>query len=81
MEMNYFEEERNNGRPHTKAKAITVFCRVCHSRIRFDERPELYDIVTCPECDEVFEVTNVSPVQLDWPSELDDDDDDWDNGH
>jgi lysine biosynthesis protein LysW len=56
-----------------KANTLTAYCRACHSRIRFTERPELYDIVTCPECDESFEVINLSPIRLDWPSDLDDD--------
>lgn len=55
-----------------KTNVLSTFCRACHSRIRFFERPELYDIVTCPECDEVFEVISLSPIRLDWPSDLDD---------
>ncbi|HET6446856.1 MAG TPA: hypothetical protein VFI27_19995 [candidate division Zixibacteria bacterium] len=54
--------------------AMTTFCRVCHSRIRFDAHPDLFDIVTCPECDEAFEVVGLSPIQLDWPSDFGDDD-------
>lgn len=61
---------------NAKTKAITAFCRACHTRIRFDERPELFDIVSCPECGREFEVIGVSPVQLDWHTNLVDDDDD-----
>ncbi len=61
-------------RTNMKANVLTVFCRACHSRITFSERPELYDLVTCPECDEVLEVINVSPIRLDWPSDFGDDD-------
>ena len=57
--------ERNN--------AITVYCRACRTRIRFHERPELFDIVSCPECGKEFEIVGVSPVRLDWPSTSDDD--------
>lgn len=57
-----------------KINTLTAYCRACHSRIRFEERPELYDIVTCPECDEVLEVINLSPIRLDWPSDFGDDD-------
>ena len=53
---------------------MTAYCRACHSRIRFDERPELFDIVNCPECDEEFEVVALSPIKLDWSKEVDDDD-------
>ena len=62
-------------RANMKAKTMTAFCRACHSRIRFDERPELYEIVTCPECEEAFEVIGLSPIQLDWPSDIADNDD------
>lgn len=61
-----------------KTNTLTAYCRACHSRIRFNERPELYDIVVCPECDEEFEVIRLSPIQLDWPSDFDDDDE-WSN--
>ena len=57
-----------------KTNVLTAYCRACHSRIRFNERPELYDLVTCPECDEVLEVINLSPIRLDWPSDFGDDD-------
>ncbi len=57
-----------------KTNVLTAYCRACHSRIRFNERPELYDLVTCPECDEVLEVISVSPIRLDWPSDFGDDD-------
>ncbi len=67
----------------TNAKPISAFCPACDTRIRFSERPKLFDLVTCPECDETFEVVGLSPIELDWPSgegfEEDDwDDDDWD---
>lgn len=53
---------------------MTAFCRACHSRIRFNERPELYEVVICPECDEVLEVVRLAPIQLDWPSDFNDED-------
>ena len=55
-----------------KANMLTAYCRACHSRIRFNERPELNDTVVCPECDEEFEVVHLSPIQLDWLSDFDD---------
>ena len=54
---------------NTRMKSITAFCRACHTRIRFDERPELFAIVSCPECGREFEVVGVSPVKLDWCSD------------
>lgn len=56
-----------NGKP----KSITVFCRSCLTRIHLTEQPMLFDIVTCPECEEEFEVVSLSPIRLDWPSDFD----------
>jgi predicted RNA-binding Zn-ribbon protein involved in translation (DUF1610 family) len=64
-------------KPDMNTKAKVAYCLACHSRIRFTERVEVYDYVTCPECDEGFEVISVSPIVLDWPTEFGDDDDDW----
>jgi lysine biosynthesis protein LysW len=61
-------------RTNMKTNVLTAYCRACHSRIRFPERPELYDLVTCPECDEVLEVISLSPIRLDWPSDFGDED-------
>jgi lysine biosynthesis protein LysW len=51
---------------NARTNSITAFCRACHTRIRFDKRPELFAIVACPECEREFEVVGVSPVKLDW---------------
>ena len=69
--MEEWKMTRDNKKPNT----MTAYCRACHSRIRLVERPELFDIVSCPECDEEFEVVGLSPIRLDWPSDFDDDDD------
>lgn len=52
-----------------KTKAITAFCPACDTRIRFGERPRLSDIVSCPECEEFFEVVGLSPIELQWADE------------
>jgi lysine biosynthesis protein LysW len=49
-----------------KTKVITAFCPTCDTRIRFSERPRLFDIVSCPECEEFFEVVRLSPIELQW---------------
>ena len=61
-------------KPHSKSKIVMATCRACHTRIRFYNRPNLFDIITCPECEEDFEVIGVSPVVLDWPSDAIDED-------
>jgi lysine biosynthesis protein LysW len=68
-------------RTNMKTSTLTAYCRTCHSRIRFNERPELYDLVTCPECDEVLEIINLSPIRLDWPSDFGDDGEWSDHNH
>ena len=67
-----------------KVKAITAFCLYCDARIFLVERPQLYDIVSCPECEEFFEVVGLSPIELQWADdssigdeELEDGDDSW----
>jgi lysine biosynthesis protein LysW len=67
-----------------KTKVITAFCPTCDTRIRFSERPRLFDIVSCPECEEFFEVVRLSPIELQWADEsslgdeeLEDGDDWW----
>jgi hypothetical protein len=60
------------GKTNMRTNAMTIFCRACHSRIRFDRRPNLFDIITCPECEEEFEVIALSPIQLDWPNDIGD---------
>lgn len=59
---------------NAKSKSMTALCRACHARIYFAEPPMLFDIVSCPECEETFEVTGLSPIRLDWPSDFDDED-------
>jgi uncharacterized protein YbaR (Trm112 family) len=63
-----------------KTKAITAFCPTCNTRIRFSERPRLYDIISCPECEEFFEVIRLSPIELQWADESSFDDEDFEDG-
>ena len=50
-------------------------CPQCDDRIRFTEMPDVGDIVRCRTCDARLEVISLNPIELDWPFELDDDDD------
>lgn len=76
--MDLSENNKKMAKANMKTNTLMAYCRACHSRIRFNERPELYDIVVCSECDEEFEVIRLSPIQLDWASDFDDDDE-WSN--
>lgn len=73
----------NESMSPTDSKTVVVICPSCDTRIRFGKAPRLSDVITCPECEESFEVISTSPLRLDWiPSYYDDeywDDDDEDD--
>lgn len=52
-------------------------CPSCGETMRLAEKPHLGERVTCPACQEVLEVVELNPVELDWA--FDDDDDDYDD--
>ena len=54
-------------------------CPQCDERIRFADMPDIGDIVTCRWCDARLEVVSLNPIVLDWPFELDEDDEEDDN--
>jgi len=58
-------------------KPIIAICPGCDTRIRFDERPRLNEIVTCPECEGSFEVVRLRPLELDWAYDAAYDDEAW----
>lgn len=51
-----------------KAKITTIvtLCPVCDMRIHITERPRRFDIVSCPECEAIFEIVGLSPIELQW---------------
>lgn len=55
-------------------------CISCGSEIKFSNQPKMGQTVTCPECDAELEVVWLDPVELDWPFDDDeyDEDDDYD---
>ncbi len=61
-------------------------CPGCDQNI-FLRSPKLGDIVYCDNCEADLEVVNVNPIELDWPWEEDetedelgeDDDEEWDD--
>ena len=55
-----------------------AICPQCDEQIRFEETPDIGDIVRCPTCDTRLEVVDLNPIELDWPwegEEIDDDED------
>jgi lysine biosynthesis protein LysW len=66
-------------------KPIIGTCPACDTRIRLKTTSRLGQFVTCPECENMLEIINLSPVKFDWafdePFEEEDDffDDDMDD--
>jgi lysine biosynthesis protein LysW len=62
-------------------RSIIAVCPGCQSEIFFYRNPKLGEFVTCPECGDLVEVVNLSPLTLDWSPDIDDDEwqDNWDD--
>ncbi len=56
-------------------------CPQCGDRIRFSEMPDVGDIVHCRACGAGFEVVSINPIELDWPFELEEEDEEGDDDH
>lgn len=54
-------------------------CPGCDENIYLRNAPKLGDIVYCPTCETELEVIGVNPIELDWPWEDDEEDeeDEW----
>lgn len=51
-------------------------CPECDGDLRFQNSPRKGDKVTCRACGAYLEVVGLSPIELDWVLEDDDEDDD-----
>jgi lysine biosynthesis protein LysW len=62
-------------------KSIIAVCPGCRNEISFYRTPKLGEFITCPECGDLVEVVNLTPLTLDWSPDIDDDDwqDNWDD--
>lgn len=63
-------------------KSLTTLCPNCDEEVKFRQQPKLHDLVTCINCEDVFEVIRLAPIVLDWPEDEFDDyeeEDNWDN--
>jgi lysine biosynthesis protein LysW len=56
-------------------------CPMCGATVQVSEKKKLGDIVFCDQCDAELEIVSLKPIELDWP--LDDydaeDEDGWDD--
>ena len=64
------------------AQVLTAPCPACGTKLRFQKRIELGEIIVCSECHTELEVVKAMPLKLDWAyeepiDEVDLDDLDW----
>lgn len=52
-----------------KDPSLMARCLECDSRIYFERKPDLGEIIVCPECETSLEVVRTSPIQFGWPDE------------
>lgn len=52
-----------------KDPSLMARCLECDSRIYFDRRPDVGEIIVCPECETSLEVSRVAPIRFAWPDD------------
>jgi lysine biosynthesis protein LysW len=52
-----------------KDPSLMARCLECDSRIYFERKPDLGQIIVCPECETSLEVVRASPIRFDWADE------------
>lgn len=52
-----------------KDPSLMARCLECDSRIYFERRPEVGEIIVCPECETSLEVIRSSPIRFGWPDD------------
>jgi alpha-aminoadipate/glutamate carrier protein LysW len=57
-----------------------AMCPDCGQQVEVGLKPKLGQWLTCPHCNAELEVVSVNPVELDWASDFEEDDEDefWD---
>ena len=65
---------------HSRRK-LKADCPECGSFVSFKREPDLGQIVTCSQCGESLVIVELSPLELDWADDYDDEygDDGWDD--
>lgn len=54
-----------------KDPSLMARCLECDSRIYFERKPEVGQIIVCPECESSLEVVRSSPIRFGWPDDAD----------
>ncbi len=44
----------------------TAVCPSCGADVELGRKPQIGDLVVCPECEAELEVISVNPLELDW---------------
>ena len=52
-----------------KDPSLMARCLECDSRIYFERKPDLGQIIVCPECNTSLEVIRTSPIKFGWPDD------------
>ncbi|CUS03203.2 protein of unknown function [Candidatus Promineifilum breve] len=52
-----------------KDPALMARCLECDSRIYFERKPDVGEIIVCPECETSLEVVWSSPIRFGWPDD------------
>jgi lysine biosynthesis protein LysW len=56
-----------------------TYCPECDGDLKFQSSPRKGDTITCPSCGAHLEVVGLSPIELDWVYDDDDQDlEEWD---
>jgi lysine biosynthesis protein LysW len=55
-----------------------TYCPECDGDLKFQSSPRKGDMITCPSCGAYLEVVGLSPIELDWVLEEDQELEDWD---
>jgi lysine biosynthesis protein LysW len=57
-----------------------AMCPDCGQQVEVGAKPKMGQWLICPHCNADLEVVSVNPLELDWASDVDDDDEDefWD---
>ncbi|MDX1612978.1 MAG: hypothetical protein R3300_01635 [Candidatus Promineifilaceae bacterium] len=54
----------------------SAFCPDCNQKIVLGPKPRKGQWVVCPHCNAELEIVSIRPLELDWASDIDDDEDD-----
>ena len=54
-------------------------CPMCGATVQVSDKRKLGDIVVCDQCDAELEIVSLKPIELDWPLDDYEEDDDWDD--